>query len=370
MRRTLTIVGSLLAAQAVGAFLFAWSGLYDIGAAAGHWPITRWLLEFGMRNSIKTQSMFVDVPDLEDPALIQRGAGHYENGCAPCHGAPAAPRSPISRHMLPVPPYLPARVANWEPEELYWITHNGIKYTGMPAWPAQQRDDEPWAVTAFLLHLGTMDAAEYRRLAFGEEAPAADKARLVELAGPTEEALRTCAQCHGYDGAGRGTAAFPRLSGQSAVYLLASLKAYGTGARPSGIMRPHAAALTDAEMRMLAEYYASRTDAPPLPRPDEADPLLLRQGEDLARSGDPKQGVASCMSCHGPGTIQDPRYPRLAGQYADYIADQLRLWLRGARGDTPLSRIMAAAVPALTDEQIRAVSLYYASAEPPPMAGE
>lgn len=61
---------------------------------------------------------------------------------------------------------------------------------------------------------------------------------------------------------------------------------------------------------------------------------------------------------------RDPRYPSLAGQYAGYIADQLRLWRDGGRGDTSLSKIMGAAVRGLTDGQIQAVAAYY-SAIPP-----
>ena len=36
------------------------------------------------------------------------------------------------------------------PNELFWIVKHGIKYTGMPAWVALDRDDEVWAVVAFL----------------------------------------------------------------------------------------------------------------------------------------------------------------------------------------------------------------------------
>jgi len=364
MRRTLRILALLLAAQGVGAFLFAWSGLYHVGASKDHWPVTTAFIEFGLSNAIETHALFVGAPpDLNDPALIQRGAGHYENGCAPCHGAPAAPRNPISRHMLPPPPDLAENVRDWTPEELYWITLNGIKMAGMPAWPAQRRTDEPWALTAFLLRLPTMDGEDYRRLAFGE-VPADGRSTMGELEGLDRSVLETCARCHGWDGAGRGSGAFPRLSGQSAAYLYESLRAYAGGERPSGIMQPPAAALSEPEMRALAAYYAAQDAAPPPPRPENPDPRLRQLGDAIAAVGDPKRGVAPCSSCHAPGAPRDPRYPLLAGQHAGYLADQLRLWQRGVRGDTPLSRIMAAAAHTLTEEQIRAVSLHYALMPP------
>lgn len=363
MRRILTILILLLAAQGVGGFLFAWSGLYSVAASQHHWPVTRWFLEMAMSNSIETHAMLVgDPPDLDDMALVQQGAGHYEDGCAPCHGAPAAPRNPISRHMLPAPPYLPDQVANWTDRELYWITLNGIKMAGMPAWPAQARTEEPWALAAFLRRLDGMDGAEYRRLAFGEADPASDSADLAALSGPAADALRTCARCHGYDGNGRSTGAFPRLAGQSAAYLYESLQAYASGARPSGFMQPPAASLTDEEMKSLADYYASRKAD--RPRRENGDPTLVAVGRTLAAAGDAARGVAPCASCHGPGAVKDARYPRLAGQHAGYLAEQLRLWRRGVRGETPLSRIMGTSAHDLTDEQIRAVSHYYASVDP------
>jgi hypothetical protein len=39
-------------AGAVGAFLFAWSGFYNVAATSGHWAVTNWFLHCGMRNSV------------------------------------------------------------------------------------------------------------------------------------------------------------------------------------------------------------------------------------------------------------------------------------------------------------------------------
>lgn len=375
MRRVLTIIGLVLGAQAVGGFLFAWSGLYSVAASKEHWPPVYWFLSMAMRSSIETHAAFVgDPPDLDDPALIRRGAGHYEDGCAPCHGAPDAARNPISRHMLPAPPFLPGHAGDWTDKQLYWITYSGIKYAGMPAWPAQARDDEPWAMAAFLRRLDGMSPEEYRRLAFGEAPPDGDRSALADLEtmdGSARKVLDNCARCHGYDGAGRGTGAFPRLSGQKAEYLFHALKAYAEGRRHSGIMQPVAAGLDDSILRALADHYARQTAAPyppPANADANADPALRELGARLAESGDRGAGVPACSGCHGPN--RDPRYPRLDGQHASYIANQLRLWQRDAHGDTPLSRIMAAAARNLTEEQIRALSLHYALSRPQETAAE
>jgi mono/diheme cytochrome c family protein len=137
-----TIGGLVL--LAVGALLFAWSGLYSVAASRGHWAPVRWFLTFAMQNSVETHAPETPVPPLSDPGLVQLGAAHYYGGCAPCHGAPGDPGSPVVNRMLPDPPPLAGAAHEWTANELFWIVKNGIKYTGMPAWPAEERADEVW----------------------------------------------------------------------------------------------------------------------------------------------------------------------------------------------------------------------------------
>ena len=89
-------------------------------------------------------------------------------GCRPCHGSPGRQAPRIALAMTPHPPYLPPAIAGWAPDELYYIVKHGVKFTAMPAWPAGRRDDEVWAMVAFLRALPRMDARSYRALAFGE----------------------------------------------------------------------------------------------------------------------------------------------------------------------------------------------------------
>jgi cytochrome c553 len=64
-----------------------------------------------------------------------------------------------------------------------------------------------------------------------------------------------CQECHGSLGA--GNEANPRLAGQHADYQLAQLMAYKKGTRKSPIMSGIAAALTEKDMKGLAEYLAT-----------------------------------------------------------------------------------------------------------------
>jgi cytochrome c553 len=72
--------------------------------------------------------------------------------------------------------------------------------------------------------------------------------------------LPACEQCHGPGGRGVGPD-FPALAGQSAVYLANQLTAWKTGTRPPGpmdLMAVVAKKLSDAEVRAVADHFASQ----------------------------------------------------------------------------------------------------------------
>ena len=55
-----------IAALAIGGFLFAWSGLYNVAASRGHWGIVEYALAFVMQNSVETRAMAIEAPALDD----------------------------------------------------------------------------------------------------------------------------------------------------------------------------------------------------------------------------------------------------------------------------------------------------------------
>eukprot|EP01037_Dinobryon_pediforme_P014334 gene14334-14457_t len=71
-----------------------------------------------------------------------------------------------------------------------------------------------------------------------------------------EAAANICAPCHTVDGMGRDIE-IPNLAGQHGIYLVNQLKAFKSGARKHVEMKFIARELSEAEMRELADYYAS-----------------------------------------------------------------------------------------------------------------
>jgi cytochrome c553 len=357
--RRIGMAGLATLALLVAALAFAWSGLYNISATRGHWPPVKWFLHFGMQNSVKTHAIGIEAPRAYSEDQVILGAGHYHHACASCHGAPGFSRGEAAQQMLPPPPDLAAEIPAWRDRELFWIVKNGIKYTGMPGWVSPQRDDEVWAVVAFLKRYPALDAEGYRRLARGPlPVPAQTGAQIATAGAAAADATGACGRCHGTEERGPASKLVPVLHGQTREFLIAALEQYTSGQRPSGIMQPIAAELGAEGVGKVAAYYAG------LSRPDTpvASPAIVEPGRVLAQEGDRAARLPACDGCHGASAL--PIYPRLAGQNAPYMRARLRLWKQRLAADTVTAALMAPIALALSDEQIDDVSNYYASLRP------
>jgi cytochrome c553 len=171
-----------------------------------------------------------------------------------------------------------------------------------------------------------------------------------------------CLSCHGMDGRGDGSAAFPRITGQNSWYLYKQLRDYAAGTRPNEIMTPVARALNEGQMQDAAAYYAAQEAR--YPDPPEADPLLVQRGGALSAVGSSEKQIPACVACHGPaGTGLPPSGPYLAGQYAGYTELQLRLWQEDRRDNDALD-VMADIAKRMTPEDVKAAAAYFAQVRP------
>lgn len=334
-----------------GVLLVAWSGIYNVAADVSHTKAVEWFLRFGMENSVKARAAARNEPVTYTRDMIALGAAHYRDGCSICHGAPGSAQPVIAGQMLPPPPQLRMVSERWRDHELHWIVLHGLKYTGMPAWPSQQRPDEVWALVAFLKALSNMTAEDYRRMAFGAPLPSG-----------APGAVALCSRCHGDAATTPASALTPIIHGQPHEMIVTALRDYATGRRQSGMMQPIAADLDERQIDELAAYYTALT--PPRSSQSKAD---NDSGRTLAHDGIAAERIPPCLSCHGATAALS--YPRLAGQSAAYLANQLRLWRTHDVRASPQAAIMAPIARRLSERQIDDVAAYLASLPPETLPG-
>ena len=114
-----------------------------------------------MRRSVQVRGLDLAVPPLDEPARLVRGAACFRAHCVQCHGAPGVAPARMARSMQPVPGSLIDAARRWRPEEMYLITRDGIKMSGMPAWGLHLDEEELWATVAFLGRLPALSPAAY-----------------------------------------------------------------------------------------------------------------------------------------------------------------------------------------------------------------
>jgi cytochrome c553 len=250
--------------------------------------------------------------------------------------------------MLPQPPDLAIKVGEWTDAELFRIVKHGVRFTGMPAWPTQQRDDEVWAMVGFLRELPSMDAARWRDLAHGGSNPS------IGQSTDLRQALADCTRCHREDGLGRSPVT-PVLAGQNETYLLESLRAYVSKHRESGVMGVAATAVDPELFDDLARHFSTL----PAPLSRSLDPALAKRGESIANQGVRDRDIPACLGCHGRPD-RNPVYPELSGQPVEYLTEQLKLFRAGTRGGTRFEHLMRNAAKNLSDEEIAALASYFA----------
>jgi cytochrome c553 len=169
-----------------------------------------------------------------------------------------------------------------------------------------------------------------------------------------------CGACHGADG--NSAAPFPKLAGQGEKYLLKQMHDIRDGVRPVPSMAGQLDGKSDQDLADIAAYFSSQARSG-----GQTDPQLLQLGAKIYRGGVAERNVAACIACHSPtGQGNAPAgFPALAGQHAQYVADQLRAYRKGY--DDPAGRtndgdtmIMRTTALGLSDKEIDAVASYIA----------
>ena len=174
-------------------------------------------------------------------------------------------------------------------------------------------------------------------------------------------ALQVCSNCHGVAGTSVSPN-FPNLAAQQEVYFVAQLKSFKSHNRsdPAGFeyMWGLSAHLSDDQIKGLAAYYAAQQ-----PKPGAAaDAARMGAGQEVFEKGIPAKAIPPCMTCHGPTAQGNQQFPRLAGQHADYLVKQLKVFQR--TDERPEGSIMKTVAHLLTTENMENVAAYLEAMPP------
>jgi len=162
-----------------------------------------------------------------------------------------------------------------------------------------------------------------------------------------------CAGCHSADGNSM-VPANPKLAGLNAEYIVKQLHDFKSGERKNAVMAGMAAPLSDSDILNLGAYFSSNERKPGTAK----DKDLALAGEKIYRGGVMGAGVPACASCHGAhGQGIPAQFPRLQGQYADYVYAQLNGFRLGERANDA-AMMMRTIAQRMTDADMKAVSAY------------
>jgi cytochrome c553 len=177
-------------------------------------------------------------------------------------------------------------------------------------------------------------------------------------AGKTKNAM--CIGCHGiagYQASFPEIYKVPKISGQGAKYIISALSAYKKGDRKHPTMRGVAESLSDQDMADLAAYYSTHgvvegatLAAKPSKEPSPQVAALLQK--------------AACISCHGENFAKpiSPDYPKIAGQYSDYLYGALKAYK--TEGNPQIGRsngVMGGMVKQFSNSELKEIAKYVGS---------
>lgn len=106
-------------------------------------------------------------PVKASPEVLADARAHYADHCAACHANDGSGQTEIGQNLYPKAPDMRlAETQSLTDGELFYIIHNGIRFTGMPAWGSgkAEEDQDSWKLVHFIRHLPQMRKEELEEM--------------------------------------------------------------------------------------------------------------------------------------------------------------------------------------------------------------
>lgn len=101
------------------------------------------------------------------PEVLVEARVHFADHCALCHGNDGSGQTEIGQNLYPKAPDMrQADTQSLSDGELFYIIHNGIRLTGMPAWGEDppEEDLDSWELVHFIRHLPKISPEELEEM--------------------------------------------------------------------------------------------------------------------------------------------------------------------------------------------------------------
>ena len=149
----------------VGAFGWVGYQLFTTGFSAKTKPhaLEVWMARQIRRLAIPIEKRNAQNPIPLSPDVMKESLAHFADHCATCHANDGSGQTPIGKNVNPkaLDLRLP-EIQSMSDGEIYWVIHNGIRFTAMPAWGESDldKDLDSWKLVHFIRHLPQLTPEE------------------------------------------------------------------------------------------------------------------------------------------------------------------------------------------------------------------
>jgi len=165
MRKRIVLL-SIIVAGIVGAAAFGWVTIRR-GFSARDNPsaMEAYVAKTARKLSIPASERDAKNPFAPAAEVLSEARTHFADHCASCHGNDGSGKTEIGRNLYPKAPDMRLQeTQNLTDGEIYYIIHNGIRLSGMPAWGTEEKDEDSWKLVAFIRHLPRVTPGELKEM--------------------------------------------------------------------------------------------------------------------------------------------------------------------------------------------------------------
>jgi mono/diheme cytochrome c family protein len=161
------LLGAFVIVIIAGLGIFGWVSyqLFTTGFSAKTEPHA---LEVMLARQIRHLAIPIAKRNAANPVPLNAGTlkearAHFADHCAVCHANDGSGQTPIGKNVYPKAPDMRLTdTQSLSDGELFWVIHNGIRFTAMPAWGSgdPEKDLDSWKLVHFIRHLPQLTPEE------------------------------------------------------------------------------------------------------------------------------------------------------------------------------------------------------------------